>query len=87
MSTVRIYTSGFCPFCFAAKRLLSSLGADFEEIALDERPELRQRLSEENNGFKTVPMIFVGDEFLGGFQEVLALHSRGELVPKLGPER
>jgi glutaredoxin 3 len=83
MTNVRIYTTTVCPFCHAAKQLLQSLGAEFEEVNLDLQPELRQGLSERLEGWKTVPMVFVGDEFLGGFQEMLQLHRDGQLVPRL----
>jgi glutaredoxin 3 len=83
MTSVRIYTTSICPFCAAAKRLLSEVGADVEEIRLDDRPELRQQLAEANHGWRTVPMIFVADEFLGGFTEVLELHRAGQLLPRL----
>ena len=84
MSLVRIYTTRVCPFCHAAKQLLGSLGAETEEIPLDADPDLRQRLSQDNGGWRTVPMIFIGDRFVGGFRELNDLHSRGELAALLG---
>lgn len=83
MAHVTIYTSQHCPFCFAAKQLLSSLGAELEEIPLDRDDELRQRLSRENGGWRTVPMIFIGQRFVGGFDDVQKLHGSGELEPLL----
>jgi glutaredoxin 3 len=81
---VTIYSSTVCPYCHAAKRLMDSLGVAYDEVVLDDTPELRQRLSDENGCFRTVPMIFAGDELLGGFQDVMALHGRRELLPRLG---
>jgi glutaredoxin 3 len=83
MPGVRIYTTRACPYCVNAKRLLGSLGAAYEEITLDHNPELWDRLSRENGGWQTVPMVFVGQEFLGGFDDIAALHRAGRLVPKL----
>jgi glutaredoxin 3 len=83
MNQVTIYSSSVCPFCHAAKRLFDSQGVAYEEVVLDDKPELRHRLSDENRGFRTVPMIFVGGEFLGGYQDVMALHKKGQLLPKL----
>ena len=80
MPEVTVYTSSGCAFCVAAKQLLASIEARFEEIRLDQDPELRLKLSEENNGWRTVPMIFIGQRFIGGFQELMSLHQRGELV-------
>lgn len=79
MSKVTIYTTSFCPYCTAAKRLLASLGVAYDEIGLDDKPELRHRLAEENRGWRTMPMIFAGDRFLGGFTDIRELHGRGEL--------
>ena len=77
---VRLYTRQWCGYCFAARRLFEKLKVDFEEITLDGRPDLRREISAEAGGWRTVPMIFVGDRFLGGFSEVADLHRRGELV-------
>jgi glutaredoxin 3 len=83
MTRVKIYTTSVCPFCHAAKQLLGSLGAEVDEVGLDADPELRLRLSQENGAWKTVPMIFIGDRFIGGFRELSELHSRGELTALL----
>jgi glutaredoxin 3 len=77
---VKIYTTSVCPYCDAAKRLFKGLGIHFEEISLEGRHEERQRLSEANGGWRTVPMIFIGERFVGGFNDVKALHDRGELL-------
>ena len=77
---VRLFTRKWCGYCFAARRLLTKLKVDFEEIPLDGRPDLRREISAEAGGWRTVPMIFVGDRFLGGFSDVADLHRRGELA-------
>lgn len=84
MKNVTIYTTAICPYCHAAKRLLAGLGVEFEEQRLDGRPEERMRLSRENGGWRTVPMIFIGDRFVGGYAELRALHRSGELADLLG---
>ena len=53
-------------FCDMAKALLTREGFEFEAINLDNDHELRMKLSEENNGYRTVPMIFIDDKFIGG---------------------
>lgn len=82
---VRIYTKRWCAFCVAAKRLFDSLGVGYEEIPVDRDPELRQRVAAEAGGWPTVPMIFVGGTFIGGYSDARALHARGELLPMLEP--
>jgi len=83
MPDVTIYTTRGCAFCHGAKQLLGSLGIDFEEHTLDGRTELRRELARANN-WRTVPMIFIKGEFVGGFTDVLDLHRDGELEKLLG---
>lgn len=83
MKPIKVYTTNYCSFCVAAKQLLTKLNLPFEEISLDGEDELRMRLSQENGGWRTVPMIFLGDEFVGGYQELSTLHRKGELMTKV----
>jgi glutaredoxin 3 len=83
MKKVIVYSTRNCPYCVAAKTLLNQLQVHFEEIFLDHQPELWSQLSSQNNGWRTVPMIFVGDEFLGGFTDIKSLHDSGLLLPKI----
>ena len=79
MATIKIYTTPICSFCTAAKRLLASKPYSYEEVDVSLDPALRQQLSEENGGFRTVPMIFIGGRFIGGYEELKALDSKGKL--------
>lgn len=83
MQKIRVYTTSVCPYCVQAKRLLQQLNLAFEEINVERDNDLRMRLSAENKGWRTVPMIFVGDEFIGGYSELAALHKQGGLLPKV----
>ncbi len=82
MKGITIYTKDLCPYCDRAKALLTSLGVSFSEVNLEDQPELRAELSEKHH-WRTVPMIIAGEKFLGGFDDILALHRRGELLPLL----
>ena len=79
MQPVEIYTTPFCGYCHAAKRLLSQKGVSFTEIDVSLQPELRQQMTERAKGRRTVPQIFVGDAYVGGFDELYALDSAGQL--------
>ena len=81
--TVRVYTRRWCGYCYAARRLLTKLEIDFEEIPLDGKPETRRSLSEANNHWSTLPMIFIGDHFVGGYADLARIHRRGQLEPLL----
>ena len=76
---VRVYTRRWCGYCFAARRLLTKLGIDYEEISLDGEHELRRTLSEDNNHWPTLPMIFVGEHFVGGYTDLARIHRKGQL--------
>jgi glutaredoxin 3 len=81
MKEVKIYTTSYCPYCDSAKRLFSQLNIKYSEISLEGNDELRDRLSRDNGGWRTVPMIFVGDQFVGGYTDVAQLHRDGKLQP------
>ncbi len=69
MKPVTIYTTLFCPYCTAAKSLLTKKNVPFEEIDATGNPALRQELSE-RSGQHTVPQIFIADQSVGGFSEL-----------------
>lgn len=77
---VRLYTTSACAYCVAAKRLLGKLGLPFDEVDLTWDHPLRERLSRENDGYSTVPMIFVEGRFIGGYRELSALEREGGLA-------
>ncbi len=82
MKAVRLYSSGYCPFCTMAKRLLSSKGVKYDEIEVDKHPELREEMVR-ITGRRTVPQIFVGDVHVGGCDDLYALNASGNLDPLL----
>ena len=81
---IEIYTTSICPFCHAAKKLLTDKGADFSEISLTQEPHLRDRMIERAKGGRTVPQIFINDAHIGGCDDLYALDAKGELDPLLG---
>jgi glutaredoxin 3 len=80
---VLVYTAPACVYCVAAKSLLRGKGVEFREIDVSrddtERDELIQR-----TGCRTVPQIFIGTQFIGGFDELSDLDQQGRLDPLLG---
>jgi glutaredoxin 3 len=79
---VKMYTTAYCPYCRMAKHLLKGKNVDFEEIDVGGDPAMRQWLVEAT-GRRTVPQIFIGDEAIGGYDELAALERRGELDRRL----
>lgn len=82
---VVVYSSPFCGYCAAAKRLLRSKGADFLEIDVLFKPGRRQEMVE-STGRRTVPQIFIGGRHIGGHAELSALEAKGELSALLAEE-
>jgi glutaredoxin 3 len=82
MSKVEIYTTGWCPYCNAAKALLDDKGVAYEEIDVSD-PQLRMDMIQRAHGRRTVPQIFIGDTHVGGYIEMAALERRGQLDPLL----
>jgi glutaredoxin 3 len=79
VAKVQVYTTTYCPFCTRAKVLLKSKGVAFEEIDVSDDDELREKMVELSGGRRTVPEIFINDKIIGGYDELRALESKGEL--------
>jgi glutaredoxin 3 len=79
MPPVTIYTTAWCPYCHSAKALLTKKGVAFDEIAVDGKPELRQAMTAKAGGRTSVPQIFIGDQHVGGSDDIHELDARGEL--------
>ena len=80
VNKVQIYGTDWCPYCSAAKELLESKGISYDEIDVSD-PGARQSMIERANGRRTVPQIFIGDEHIGGYNELAQLDRRGQLDP------
>lgn len=79
---VVMYTTMFCPYCVQARMLLDSKGIDFEDIGVDGNPELHGEMMEKS-GRSTVPQIWIGDQHIGGCEQLYQLERKGELDPLL----
>jgi glutaredoxin 3 len=84
MAQIEIYTTRFCPYCHAAKRLLSRKGVEFTEIDVSGDPKGRSDMVARANGRMTVPQIFIGSTHVGGYDDLSALDRAGKLDPLLG---
>ena len=83
MQRVKMYTTAVCPYCIRAKQILKAKGVDhIEEIRVDTFPQERMHMMQVT-GRRTVPQIFIGDTHVGGCDDLMALDSRGGLVPLL----
>jgi len=87
MSVARIlmYSTRVCPYCVRAEQLLAKKGisADqIEKIRVDEHPEQRAEMMR-ITGRRSVPQIFIGEQHVGGFDDLAELDAAGELEPLL----
>lgn len=82
MSKVKIYTTPYCGFCFAAKALLDDKKVEYAEIDVMD-PRKRAALIQRANGRRTVPQIFIDETHVGGYDELAALERSGRLDPML----
>ncbi|CAN5176367.1 glutaredoxin 3 [soil metagenome] len=83
MQAVKMYTTMVCPFCVRAKALLKQRGVEaIDEIRVDLNPQERATMME-ITGRRTVPQIFIGDTYVGGCDDLVALDQRGQLTPLL----
>ena len=79
MAPITLYTTPSCGYCQAAKRLLAVRGFAYTEIDVASDRALRQRVSREQGDYPTVPMIFVGEHFIGGYDQLAMLDGTGAL--------
>lgn len=79
MQEVVIYSTGGCPYCVRARALLEKKAVPYEEIRVDMQPERRGEMVERAGGGTSVPQIFIGEQYIGGCDELHALERAGRL--------
>jgi len=83
MSKVTMYSTAVCPFCINAERLLKSKGVtEIDKIRIDLDPAKRDEMMAKT-GRRTVPQIYIGEQHIGGFDDLAALDRAGRLTPLL----
>lgn len=83
MAEVVIYSSGFCPYCSWAKKLLESKSVTYKEVRIDQVDGAQQEMLSKSNGQMTVPQIFIDSFHVGGYTDMVKLDKQGELDPLL----
>ncbi|MFO8023615.1 glutaredoxin 3 [Thiohalophilus sp.] len=79
MSRVQMYCTKACPYCQRAEQLLRKRGMRFEKIRVDlSRAKLREMLKRSRRD--SVPQIFINDRHIGGYDELVRLDKRGQLI-------
>jgi glutaredoxin 3 len=85
MSEVTIYTRSQCLYCSHAKALLDSRQIPYEERDVTQNPaELAEMLR--RTGGRAFPQIVIANQVIGGYDDLRALDSQGQLFPLLSTE-
>ena len=84
MQSVTLYTTDHCSKCAGAKPLLTRRGIGYEEINLARDPDGRAELAR-RTGMQTFPQVVIGEDTLGGFEQLLAADRQGRLQELLAP--
>ena len=78
MSLIKIYTTNWCSYCVMAKRYFDEQEMSYEEINIEEKGMSREELQKVTGGM-SVPQIVIDDEVIGGYDNLMAMASSGEL--------
>ncbi len=83
MKSVTVYTKPLCPYCVRALSLLEAKGVEVTEISAGFDRAKREEMVARSNGRVTFPQIFIGDDHIGGCDDLLALERAGKLDQRL----
>ena len=83
-SPVVIWTGCGCGAFVQAKRLLDGKRVAYKERRLKNDPAIQRAFARATGGARTVPQIVVGDQHVGGFDDLMNLERSGELDVLLG---
>lgn len=84
MPKIEVYSTAVCPYCVAAKNLLKAKGLAWEEVMVDTDPAQRDTMLRRSGGRRTVPQIFINDQLVGGYDDLVAADRSGKLAQLLG---
>jgi glutaredoxin 3 len=84
MSKIEVYSTAICPYCVAAKNLLKAKGLAWDEVRIDQDPAQREAMLARSGGRRTVPQIFINDQLVGGYDDLVAADRSGRLTQLLG---
>jgi glutaredoxin 3 len=83
MPKILMYCTASCPYCIAAERLLTDKGVTaIDKVRVDLEPQRRAEMTQKS-GQRTVPQIWIGEQHIGGCDDLRALDRAGKLDPLL----
>lgn len=78
MAKIVMYTKANCPYCDWAKQFLDGKNQSYEEIRIDLNEDKLVEMVKLSNR-RSVPQIFINDQPIGGFDDMMALDKAGKL--------
>ena len=82
-SVFKMYVKSDCPYCDKAREIiLRDLKSSLLLIDVTNQPDLREMIIN-NTGQKTVPAIYIGEEFVGGCDDLVKAVDTPELKMKI----
>jgi len=82
MPEVIMYCTAACPYCVMAEKLLLNKNVEVTKVRVDLEPGRREEMMT-RTGRRTVPQIYIGEQHIGGFDDLSALDRAGGLDPLL----
>jgi glutaredoxin 3 len=79
MAKIVLYTVQGCGYCRRAREMLRTEGVDFEERDITSTPEVRDDLAKRSGGERSVPQIYVDDQYIGQDDELQEWIASGKL--------
>ena len=76
---VKIYSTAICPYCERAKMLLEKRNIKYTEFKIDEDAKLFEEMVALSNGRRSVPQIFIDDQHIGGYDDLVDFDLDGGL--------
>jgi glutaredoxin 3 len=83
MPKIELYSTAVCPYCVSAKNLLKAKGLEWTDLRIDTDPVQRDAMLARSGGRRSVPQIFVNDQHVGGFDDLVAADRSGKLTQLL----
>mgnify|MGYP001158642240 FL=1 len=84
MVEVEVYTNKGCPACVSVKHYLDRKGIDYVEKRLGKSRKTDIEFAVRTKNSKKIPQVFIGGEWIGGFDDVVRFDKAGELDWRLG---
>ena len=75
---IKIYTSNWCSYCVAAKKIFEEHKIEYEEINIEEQNISREDLVNLSGGY-TIPQIFINNKCIGGYDKLMDLFQNDKL--------